>query len=60
MRGPAAAAGVSEIQEFLERGYTAFREMKGATEFLETITARERALSQAWFAGDSSGAVLEP
>jgi len=58
MRGPAAAAGVSEVHDFLERGYAAFREMNGADEFLEKITARERALSLAWFAGDSFGAEI--
>ncbi|MFY9639744.1 MAG: hypothetical protein WCD20_21270 [Rhodomicrobium sp.] len=50
MRGPAAAAGLSDLQDFLERGYTAFRKMKGAAEFLETITTRERALLDAFFA----------
>jgi hypothetical protein len=48
MRGPAAAAGLLDLQNFLERGYTAFRQMKGADEFLETITSRERALLAAW------------
>ncbi|MGO9543841.1 MAG: FFLEELY motif protein [Rhodomicrobium sp.] len=52
MRGPAAAAGLLELQNFLERGYTAFRQMKGADEFLETITSRERALLDTWLAGD--------
>ncbi len=50
MRGPAAAAGLSDLQDFLERGYTAFRKMKGASEFLETITTRERALLDALLA----------
>lgn len=48
MRGPAAAAGLSDLQDFLERGYTAFRKMNGASEFLETIATRERALLDAW------------
>ena len=55
MRGPAAAAGLSDLQEFLERGYRAFRQMKGADEFLEKITSRERSLSEAWFAGATAG-----
>ncbi len=53
MRGPAAAAGLADLQDFLERGYTAFRKMKGASEFLETITAREKALMDAWLADGS-------
>ncbi len=53
MRGPAAAAGLADLQGFLERGYTAFRKMKGASEFLETITAREKALMDAWLADGS-------
>ena len=55
MRGPAAAAGLLELQEFLERGYKAFRQMKGADEFLDKITSRERVLSEAWFAGSAVG-----
>ncbi len=53
MRGPAAAAGLSGLQDFLERGYTAFRKMKGASEFLETIATRERALLAGWLADGS-------
>lgn len=43
-RAPARAAGYGELQEFLERGYHAFRAMGGATDFLAAIDARERAL----------------
>jgi hypothetical protein len=43
-RGPAHAAGYGELQDFLERGYDAFRAMNGAQEFLDTIDERERAL----------------
>ncbi len=43
-RAPARAAGYGELQDFLERGYAAFRAMGGADEFLATIEARERAL----------------
>jgi hypothetical protein len=51
MRGPAAAAGLSDLQNFLERGYKAFRQTKGADEFLQTIRSREKALLETWFAG---------
>ena len=40
-RGPARGAGFGELQTFLERGFTAFRTMGPAQEFLGTITAGE-------------------
>lgn len=43
-RAPAHAAGYGELQDFLERGYHAFRRMGGAEVFLETIDRREREL----------------
>ena len=41
MRNPARLAGMSDLQDFLERGYAAFRDMGGASEFLATARARE-------------------
>jgi hypothetical protein len=55
MRGPAAAAGLGDLQDFLERGYTVFRKMRGADEFLESIASRERALLEATFADEGGG-----
>ena len=55
MRGPAAAAGLLDLQEFLERGYTAFKKMKGAEEFLGKIVSRERALLEETFADARDG-----
>jgi len=56
MRGPARSAGLSALQTFLERGFDAFRTMRGADQFLATIAARERAIAAALFAGmDGSG-----
>jgi hypothetical protein len=52
MRKPAQLAGLGELQSFLERGYAAFRQMGGAREFVETVTTREAAISEALFAGD--------
>ncbi|WIV98665.1 FFLEELY motif protein [Kinneretia aquatilis] len=49
MRGPAGAAGLSELQSFLEVGFDTFRAMKGADEFLSTVDRRERALCDALF-----------
>jgi hypothetical protein len=38
---PAQLAGFGELQDFLERGFRAFRHMHGADEFLNTIVSRE-------------------
>ena len=54
MRGPARSAGLSALQAFLERGFDAFRTMRGADQFLATIAARERALAAALFANTYS------
>jgi hypothetical protein len=59
-RGPAHAAGFGALQNFLERGYDAFRRMGGAEKFLEAIRTRETALMIALFAGKTAPfAVLE-
>lgn len=50
MRGPASAAGMQELQQFLESGFDTFREMRGAGEFLDTVRLREEALARALFA----------
>jgi hypothetical protein len=50
-RGPAHASGYGQLQDFLERGYKAFRKMDGAGEFLAHINVRERQLMQRLFAG---------
>ena len=41
MAGPARLAGLSGLQEFLERGHEAFSGMHGAAEFLATFERRE-------------------
>lgn len=51
MRGPAQAAGLGALQQFLERGFDTFRGMGGAQEFLATISRRERALAALLFDG---------
>lgn len=53
MRGPAKVAGVGVLQHFLETGFDAFGEMKGASEFLGWVAERERALAEALFAPDA-------
>jgi hypothetical protein len=52
MRQPARVAGLSALQDFLERGFAAFRQMGGADEFLATVETRETALMTAIFDGD--------
>jgi hypothetical protein len=52
MRQPARVAGLSALQDFLERGFGAFRQMAGADEFLATVETRESALMNAIFDGD--------
>jgi hypothetical protein len=49
MRGPAAVAGLSELHDFLSRGYAAFSKLNGAGQFLSLIDSRERALMQQLF-----------
>jgi hypothetical protein len=53
MRGPATAAGLSELQQFLEYGFDTFKAMRGAQEFLDLVNRREQALVQALFAADA-------
>jgi len=49
MRGPARAAGLAALQQFLEAGFDTFAAMRGAETFLATIGGRERTLSAALF-----------
>jgi hypothetical protein len=51
-RLPAQLAGLSELQTFLERGFTAFDALGGADSFLEEVRARELEISRRLFAGD--------
>ena len=55
MRGPAQAAGLGDIQAFLELGFDTFRAMRGATEFVTTVRTREKALVSALFAAGQLG-----
>ncbi len=41
-RRPAKAAGWSELQDFVERGFAAFKHMRRAKKFLHTIETREK------------------
>ena len=55
MRGPARAAGLSELQRSLETGFDIFRAMKGAQEFIALIASRERAFAAGLFAAGTRG-----
>ncbi len=54
MRKPARAAGLSALQNFLERGFASFAHMHGADEFLATVDARETALMEEIFSGNEA------
>jgi hypothetical protein len=43
MAGPAKVAGLTHVYDFLWRGFSAFKKMKGAKDFLQTVRTRELA-----------------
>lgn len=51
-RGPAKAAGLAELQGFLERGVEAFARLGDPASFVTEIERDERTLSRRLFAGD--------
>jgi hypothetical protein len=51
MRAPARVAGLQDLQEFLERGFEAFREMHGADDFLQLVRSRETEILSRLFSG---------
>lgn len=51
-RGPAKAAGFGALQDFVERGFKAFRSMQGAGAFIDAVAARETQLMESLFAGE--------
>ncbi len=53
MRQPARMAGLSGLQDFLERGFAAFRAMQGAEKFLHTIETREGQILEAIVGGST-------
>ena len=48
---PAHAAGFGALQDFLERGFAAFRRMRGAARFVQAIRERETRVMHAIYAG---------
>lgn len=55
MRAPSRAAGLAELQWFLETGFDTFRTMNGAQDFIALVGSRERALASVLFAADTEG-----
>ena len=51
MRRPARLAGLEDLQDFLERGFRAFRDMDGAQDFLALIRSREGEILNRLFSG---------
>lgn len=58
--GPAHAAGFGVLQDFLERGFAAFRELRDPDRFLATIEGRELRLLQTLEAGGTISAQGAP
>ena len=56
MRSPARAAGLAELQGFLETGFDTFAAMGGAGDFIALVAMRERAFAAAQFAADPNAA----
>lgn len=52
MRGPARLAGVGDLQAFLEKGLTTFREVDDVHEFLELLERRMATVFQRVFLAD--------
>lgn len=51
MKGPARLAGLSDLHEFLNSGFTTFKKMKKPQAFVETIVGRERQVMERIYAG---------
>ena len=51
MRAPARLAGLSELHDFLDRGFRAFKQMRRPRDFVDTIVRRETAIMERLYAG---------
>jgi hypothetical protein len=60
MEAPARAAGLEALHDFLARGFRTFRTMRGASEFLATIAAREHRILAQLFDGAPHPFALAP
>jgi hypothetical protein len=59
MKQPARLAGMGALQDFLERGFAAFRSMGGAETFLRTVDERETHIMES-IAGGASDPFPDP
>jgi hypothetical protein len=59
-RGPAKMAHLLELHDFIERGFIAFRTMKGSEEFIDAIVSRETAIMESILAGGPVAAWAPP
>lgn len=57
MRGPARAAGLGALQQFLESGFDTFAGLRDPAAFLALIASRERAVVSALFAAPTCAAL---
>jgi len=53
MKAPAEMWGLAHLHHFLQRGFDAFADMRGASEFLATISRRESMINRRLFAGEA-------
>lgn len=58
-RKPAHMMGLADLQDFLERGFAAFKNMRGAGEFLATFKDREMTILDNVFSGRENPFELE-
>lgn len=54
MKVPARLAGVSHLQNFLERGFHAFRALRDPQTFVTTVVARERTIMEQLYTGSAA------
>ena len=45
-------AGLLALHDFIERGFIAFRAMKGSGEFVDTVVGRETGIMESILAGE--------
>ncbi|HJV72992.1 MAG TPA: hypothetical protein VJ654_02115 [Noviherbaspirillum sp.] len=60
MRGPAKLANLEELQNFLERGFKAFKKMKRPQDFVATIIHREREIMDRLYSGKDKPFTVVP
>jgi hypothetical protein len=51
MKGPARLAGLGQLHEFLNEGFTTFKRMKKPAQFVTTVVDRERQVMERIYAG---------